>query len=87
MTLAMKKVCKQEAQKAMRENGIKVFQKDMVLLEAGSHSEDVFGIKVVVVDYVMFEDKATGKQYQCYYGSQYYNPETDSLWAVEEYSC
>lgn len=85
MTLAEKREYKQAAQEAMKENGKKVFQKDIILLEAGSHYESVFGTRIKIVDYVMSEDVKSGKQYQCYYGAKHYNPETESLWEVEEY--
>lgn len=68
---------KKAAEKACAENGIKVAMKNMILLETGFNG--------VAVDYVMFEDSATGNQYQCYYGAKYYNAELDTLWAVERY--
>lgn len=68
---------KSAAKRACKENGIKVLIKNMVLLETGFDG--------VMVDYVMFEDLATGKQYQCYWGAKHYNPELDTLWAVEQY--
>lgn len=85
MTKKEKTMYKQAAKKAMRENGLKVFQKDMILLETGCHHENPYGIEFLIVDYVMFEDARTGKQYQCFYGDAYYNPETHSFWAVVEY--
>lgn len=68
---------KAAAKKACKENGIKVFLKNIVLLETGFD-----GTKVT---YVMFEDIATGIEYQCYYGAKYYNPELDTLWLVSVY--
>ena len=68
---------KAAAKKACAENGIKVFLKNIVLLETGFNGQ--------MVDYVMFEDLATGNQYQCYWGAKHYNPERDTLWEVERY--
>lgn len=73
------------AQTALKENGIKVYQKDMTLLEAGRSFEQVFGERIAIVDYVMFCDRASGKTYQCYYGKTY-NAELDTIWSVEEYT-
>lgn len=69
---------KAAAKKACAENGIKVFLKNIILLETGF---DGF-----MVDYVMFEDTATGNQYQCYWGANHYNPERNTLWRVEQYT-
>lgn len=85
MTKTLKNEIKRNAQKAMKENGLKVFQKDIILLECGYSHNREYGIDIVNVDYVMFEDRKTGKQYQCYYGPKYYNHEKDTLWLVEEY--
>ena len=85
MTKAIKNEIKRNAQKAMKENGLKVFQKDMILLECGYAHRREYGLDFVDVDYVMFEDSKTGKQFQCYYGANYYNHEKNTLWYVEEY--
>lgn len=85
MTTALKTEIKREAQRAMKENGMKVFQKDIILLEAGYGYETIWGTKILVVDYVMFEDKKTGKQWQCAYGPKHYNSELNTLWEVNEY--
>lgn len=68
---------KAAAKKACKENGIKVFMNNMVLLETGFNG--------TMVDYVMFKDLATGNQYQCYWGAKYYNAERDTLWLVTLY--
>ena len=73
------------AQRALKENGIKVYQKDMTLLEAACSYDNSFGIKLMIVDYVMIEDRASGKTYQCYYGKTY-NAELDTIWSIEEYA-
>lgn len=73
------------AQRALRENGIKVYQKDMTLLEAGCSYENFCGDKIMIVDYVMIEDRASGKTYQCRYGRTY-NAELDTIWSIEEYA-
>lgn len=85
-----KREIRQAAQKAMKENGIKVQQTHMTLLEAGSHKEDFLGDKLTVVDYVMFTDRKTGRTYQCYYGAKYYNHEKKTCWKVlecDDYGC
>lgn len=86
MTKKEKTIYRQAAQKAMKENGLKVFQKDIILLETGCSYETVFGVKVQIVNYVMFEDRKTGKQFQCWYGEKYYNADLDTLWFVQEYT-
>lgn len=82
------KLCKQKAQEACRENGIKVFQKNMTILEKGLERTklEFCGMTITEVTYVMFRDEASGKEYQCYYGAEYYNVETKSLWAVNLYN-
>ncbi len=68
---------KHAAKEACRENGIKVFMNHMVLLEGGM-SEGM-------VDYVMFRDLKSGKEYQC--GASWGNCtyEHPSRWLVAEY--
>ena len=83
MTNAEKTILKQNAREAMKENGIKVFQKDMILLECDYKYEEFYGFKKMIVGYVMFEDRRTGKEWQCYYG--HYNVEKDTLWSVREF--
>lgn len=83
MTNTIKTEIKRQAQKAMKENGYKVFQKNIILLECGYGYETFLYCEILKVDYVMFEDKKTGKQYQCYFG--HYNEKSNSLWTVEEY--
>lgn len=68
---------KHEAKTACKENGIKVAMKHMVLLETGTSNG--------FVDYVMFEDTKTGRQYQCYANWKNYTIEHPSKWAVSEY--
>lgn len=85
-----KRKIKQAAQKAMKENGYKVQQTNMTLLEAGLFIEDVTGLKLEVVDYIMFTDRKTGKTYQCNWGAKYYNHEKQTLWYVcecDDYGC
>lgn len=77
MTKKEMNMYKAAAKKACKENGVKVFLKNIILLETGFNG--------TMVDYVMFEDKATGIQYQCYYGANYYNHELDTLWLVTVY--
>lgn len=86
MTKKERTFYRQAAQKAMKENGMKVFQKDIILLETGCSYETVLDIKIQIVDYVMFEDNRTGKQFQCWYGAKYYNADLDTLWFVQEYA-
>lgn len=86
MKTTIKTELKRAAQKAMKENGMKVFQKDVILLEAGYSYKKEYGMDYVHVDYVMFEDRKTGHQFQCYYGSRYYNSEKNTLWLVEKYA-
>lgn len=69
---------KHEAKTACKENGIKVFIKHMTLLETGM----IDGF----VDYVMFEDRKTGKQYQCYANWKHFTSEHPSKWIVDEYN-
>lgn len=85
MTKEVMREIKRQAQRGMRENGLRVYQKDMSLLECGYSEKNVYGISMVAVNYVMFEDAKTGKQWQCYYGAKYYNSELNTLWYVEEY--
>lgn len=76
--------CKKIAKKALKENGIKTFIKDIVLLECRFHYELLYGINIMIVDYVMIKDIKTDKEYQCFYGSKYYNEKTHSLYLVKE---
>lgn len=84
MTREEKREFTRAAQKAMKAYRIKVFQKDMILLEGGRKYEEVFGERITIVDYVMFEDRKSGKTYQCHYGRKW-NAELDTIWEVEEY--
>lgn len=68
---------KSEAKKACKAEGIKVLIKNMVLLETGMTQG--------IVDYVMFEDRATGKQYQCYMDWKYCTYDHPSKYVVMEY--
>ena len=90
MTVRERREITREAQKAMKDNGMEVFQKDMILLELSYEMETINlpgcePLRVKMYDYIMFEDKATGRQWQCFYGVGHYNPETGSLWEVLEY--
>ena len=69
---------KSEAKKACKENGIKVLIKNMTLLETGMSNGRV--------DYVMFEDRATGKQYQCGFNWSNYTMDHQSPWIVMRYA-
>lgn len=69
---------KRAAKEACTVYGVKVVMKNMVLLETGRNGSGM-------IDYVMFEDIATGKQFQCYWGAKYYNPDKDTLWRVAQY--
>lgn len=79
---------KRFAKEGCKENGIKVNIKDMVLLETGSGKGSLHfvGNKELYIDYVMFEDSKTKKQYQVRYGAKYYDEKTHSLYCVEEYT-
>lgn len=68
---------KSEAKRACKENGIKVLIKNMTLLESG--------LTKGIVDYVMFEDRATGKQYQCGFSWSNYTADHPTPWRVTEY--
>lgn len=85
MTNTMKTFLKQEAKRGLKENGIKVFQKDLVLLECSYSYKELFGSKILVADYVMVKDRKTGRQYQVRYGAKYYNADLDTLYSVNEY--
>lgn len=69
---------KHEAKQACKENGIKAAMVNMELLESGINKNGY-------VDYVMFEDRKTGKQYQCYANWSFYTIDHPSKWIVEEY--
>lgn len=69
---------KRAAKRACKENEIHVNMKDMILLETGFNG--------ISINYVMFEDAKSKIEYQCYFGAKYYNPETNSLWAVLRYN-
>ena len=84
MTREEKREIMRAGQKALKENGIKVFQKNMTLLECGRKFEEFLGERITIVDYVMFEDRKSGKTYQCNYGERYYNPDKCTLWSVRE---
>ena len=90
MTKTEIKKLKQTAQKAMKENGYKVQQTNITLLECGSYTEDFLGEKLTVYDYIMFTDRKTGRTFQCNYGAKHYNHEKGTLWAVyecDDYGC
>ena len=67
----MKKEVKEQLVKLAREiagqYGVKVALKNIVLLESGGSENEV---SLSTIDYIMFEDKASGKQYQ-YYGGEH----------------
>ena len=73
-----KDILKHDAKKACIENGLKCSMKHMTLLESGSNE---FG-----TSYVMFEDRKTGKQYQCYANWNNYTADHPSKWIVSEYN-
>lgn len=76
--LQFKDVLKHEVKTACNENGIKVFMNHMTLLEYGTTNG--------MVDYVMFRDRKTGKEYQCCASWKNYTPEHHSKWLVTEYT-
>lgn len=73
---------KRFAKEALAAYNIKIPMTNMIILECASHVETLFGDKITVIDYVMFEDKKTGIEYQCYWGAKYYNPDLDTLYYV-----
>lgn len=73
---------KRFAKEALAANNIKMPMANMILLECGNHVESLFGDKITIIDYVMFEDKKTGKEYQCYWGAKHYNSELNTLYSV-----
>lgn len=85
MTKARQMEYKRFAKEACADCGIKANIKDMVLLETGSHTETIFGAIINVIDYVMFEDIKTGRQFQCTYGVDNYTDINRSLYFVGEY--
>lgn len=87
MTKVEKMELKRFAKECCKENGISVNIKNMILLEAGTGSGDLhfIGNREFYIDYVMFEDVKTGKQYQCTYGVNNYTMEHPSLFSVGEY--
>lgn len=85
MTRAERDKARKMAKKAMNAHGYGVPMKYMSLLETATNVDYVFGDKIVEYTYVMFMDTRDLKQYQCYYGSQYYTSENPSLYMVQEY--
>ena len=77
MTKKEMNIYKSAAKAACRAEGIKVLIKNMTLLETGMENG--------AVNYVMFKDRATGKQYQCYIGWDYYTADHRSIYFVQEY--
>lgn len=89
MTKAEKMECKRFAKEGMKDAGLKVNLKDMILLEmsfSSTGSLRYVGNTEMYIDYVMFEDAKTGNQYQVFYGKIYYNPKTKSLYKVNQYA-
>lgn len=80
---------KRFAKEGLKENGINVNIKDMILLETGSGRGQLHFIgntmKELYIDYTMFEDRKSRKQYQVFYGARNYTTEHPSLFYVEEY--
>lgn len=79
---------KRFAKEGCNDNGIKVNIKDMILLETGCTSKGCLhfvGNREMYIDYVMFEDSKTGRQFQVRYGADYYDFEKGTLYAVDEY--
>ena len=56
---------KRAAKQAFKENGLKIYQKDMVVLETGNTQLDDQWGSFIVINYVMIEDCSTGRQWQC----------------------
>ena len=58
--------------------------KDIIFIDYISHDDIEFGIKYTnLIDYVLFKDKKTGKLYECYWGSKYYNPKFNTFYLVK----
>lgn len=87
MTKIEKTEYKRFAKQGCNEHGIRVNIKDMVLLETASGSGRLHfvGNRKLYISYVMFEDSKTGIQYQVFYGANYYDDTTKSLYLVMEY--
>lgn len=75
--LQFKDLLKHEAKKACKENGIKSAMKKMILLEYGTTNG--------MIDYVMFRDTETGKEYQCTASWSNYTEDHKSKWIVDQY--
>ena len=87
---------KRFAKEGLKQNGIKVNIKDMDLLETSCSGEGRGALHFIgdtmntlYIDYTMFEDRKSGKQYQVFYGVSYYISNIkngiDSLFYVSEY--
>ena len=79
---------KRFAKEGLKEHGIKIFMKDMTLLETGEGDGLLFITRngsMMYISYVMIEDRESGKQYQIYGGAKYYTSENHSLYEVREY--
>lgn len=68
---------KHEAKIACRENGVKVFIKNIALLESGYTNG--------MPDYIMFRDLKTGLEYQCCASWKNYTSDHPSKWVVTVY--
>lgn len=78
---------KRFAKKACKECGIKVSMTNMVLLETGSGSGCLHfvGNEELYINYVMFYDQKSKKEYQCTYTVKNYTADHKSLYYVSEY--
>lgn len=78
----MKRIIKKFAQIGLKENGIKVNQKDMILLESGynakggkkmyKNNNDLLNDKYILVDYALIKDSKTNKIYSIVYNNYRY---------------
>lgn len=82
MTKKEKTELKRFAKEALAAYNIKIPMTNMIVLECSSHKEIIFNDEITVIDYVMFEDKKTETEYQCYWGANYYNHDLDTLYSV-----
>lgn len=78
----MKRIIKKFAQIGLKENGIKVNQKDMILLVSSyntksgkkmyKNNDDLLNDKYILVDYALIKDSKTNKIYGIMYSNYRY---------------